>query len=212
MHNAAMLRINYTQTGVPLEAVQQRIGQAQAKALRGLAFDVRDAIRAKMGSVFDKPSAFTLNAFRVDASQAAGGEVVVWAMPRQAQYLRWQIEGGERGSKAFEHKMGLFGGRVAVPVGKYNAQFDRNPKGFVARVLADMNTGGTAKRFFAGTPRGMTGDAGIWARVNNNKRLVSVMRFADDAQYAERLDLSAIAGETVTAKWESQLLRNIARQ
>ena len=202
-----MLRITAAQSGTRLADIPAKVSRAQARALTGLAFDVRDALREEMGQVFDKPNAFTLNAFRVDNSQAQAGSVTVWAMPRQANYLRPEVEGGDRGSKGFEHKLQLFGGRVAVPVGRFDAQFERSPKGFVGRVLRDIAAGKTG-RFFAGTPEGGSRDAGVWARSGRGGRsLIKVMSFEDNATYQERLDPQAVAERTVGMRWESQLLR-----
>ena len=149
---------------------------------------------------------------RVDVRGGDNPEAVVWALPRQAQYLKTEIEGGERGSKAFEHKLALFGGRVALPTqaSKLDA-YGNMSRSFISRVLADANTSGKAKRFFIGTPKGGDRGEGVWARVGNNNRLVKAMSFADDAQYEERFNASAIAQQTVNERWESQLIRAMRR-
>lgn len=199
-----------TQTGPALaEVIPPRVRQAAAKALTGVAFDARDALVAGMQTAFDKPNQFTLNAFKVSPATSGNLEAVVWAMPRQAKYLFWEIEGGNRASKAFEHKLGLTGGRVAIPVGAMAAKYDANPFGFVKRMLADVNTSGDAKRFFIGAPKGRPGEDGVWARVGNNHRIVRVMEFAQHATYKERFRASAIAEEKVTERWESQLLKHL---
>ena len=204
-----MLRIAATQTGPSLDTMPARYRSAVDRAVTGLAFDVRDALRDEMGHVFDRPNAFTLNAFRV-APAAGTGEAVVWAMPRQASYLRRQIEGGERGSKGFEHKLQLFGGNVAVPVGKFDAQFERSPLGFVGRLFRDI-AGGKAGRYFVGTPDGGGRDAGVWARTGRGgRKLVKVMAFEGSATYSERLDAEAVAVHVAGLRWESQLLRALA--
>lgn len=205
------MHISYhTETGPALvDVIPPKIRQAAAKALTGVAFDTRDSLVEGMRSAFDKPNAFTLNAFKVRAATPNELEAVVWAMPRQARYLFWEIEGGDRASKAFEHKLGLFGGKVAVPVGAAAAQFEGSPFGFVKRMLADLNTSGTSKRFFIGAPKGRPGQDGVWARVGKNNRIVRVMDFAQNATYKERFHASAIADQTVNAKWESQLLKHL---
>ena len=210
-HNRGMLKIAVTQTGADLAQLPAHIKAAIAPALTGLAFDVRDALREEMAQAFDKPNAFTLNAFRVAPATAASGEAVVWAMPRQASYLRPQIEGGDRGSKGFEHKLGLFGGRAAVPVGKFDAQFERSPKGFTGRMFRSM-AAGKRNGFFAGTPKGGGRDGGVWMRAGRGGRqLLKVMSFEDNASYEERLDVQHVAERTAGLRWESQLLRVMAK-
>jgi hypothetical protein len=207
-----MLRITAAQSGTPLADIPAKVARAQARALTGLAFDVRDALREEMGQVFDKPNAFTLNAFRVDASQAQSGNVTVWAMPRQAKYLFWEVEGGDRASKGFEHKLGLFGGRVAVPVGKFASAYDARPKSFVGRLIRAIEEGDDKKlsRFFVGKPRNGNRPEGIWYRTSK-RRIHMVMAFEDKAQYTERFDVEAVAEKNIGLRWESQLLRHIGR-
>ena len=207
-----MLLLTTTQTGAPIDAIPARMRAATAKAVTGLAFDVRDALREEMAQVFDRPNAFTLNAFRVAPATAGDATAVVWAMPRQASYLRPGIEGGERGSKGFEHKLQLFGGRVAVPVGKFDGQFDRSPLGFVGRMLQGI-AAGKAGRYFVGTPKGGGRDAGVWQRAGRGgSKLLKVMAFEGSATYTERLDPEAVAVRTAGLRWESQLLRALVAQ
>lgn len=212
-HNRAMMKLQITEAGDSLDAVPKRVRNAMARAVTGLAYDVRDALRQEMADVFDKPNAFTLNAFRVEA--ATGDDdptAVVWAMPRQANYLRPEIEGGPRGSKGFEHKLKLFGGRVAVPVGRFDSQFERSPKGFVGRVIRDLESGSNRGRYFVGTPKGRADSEGVWARTGRGgKRLLKVLSFEDQATYDSRLDPQAVAVHTAGMKWESQLMRAMAK-
>lgn len=207
-----MLRIAVTTTGTTPGKIAPRMRQATAKAMRGVAFDVRDALVAGMRGSFDRPKPFTLNAFRISIDAGEQPSATVWAMPLQAQYLFWEIEGGERKTKAFEHKLKLFGGQVAIPTqGSRMDGYGNLSRSFIGKILADTNTGGTAKRFFAGEPKGRAGEDGVWARVNNNKRLVRVLQFAEDAEYSERFQMSEIAAETVSARWEYQIMRAIGR-
>ena len=197
-----MLKITSNQPTPALPAIQARYVTATNKAVTGLAFDVRDALRRGMQQAFDKPRPFTLNAFRVAAATGPDHTAVVWAMPLQARYLFWQIEGGERASKGFEHRLALFGGEVAVPVGGFAAQYDRSPLSFIKRVLGSGTGGG---KYFVGKPKGGDMPDGVWMR--SGKKLRMVMTFDDNATYEERLDLPGIAQDTVAQRWEPQLLR-----
>lgn len=191
----------------------RRIRKAAAVALTRTAYQVQSALVRGMQEDFDRPTPFTLRAFRVDMANAATLEATVWAMPLQARYLAIQIEGGDRNTKGFEKRMHLFGGEVALPgAGAKLNQYGNMPLSFIKRVAGDQNSNGTAKRFFVGTPKGQPGaPEGVWARVNDNNRIVPMMVFADDAQYQERFNMSAIAEQEVTATFESQLARAMAQ-
>lgn len=185
--------------------------KAAAVALTRTAWKVRDGLMEGMKDDFDRPTPFTMRAFRVDMANASNLEATVYAAPLQARYLFFQIEGGERNTKGFERKMHLFGGQVAIPAaGAKLNQYGNMSLSFIRKVASDENTNGTAKRFFIGTPKGWLDDGtfdGVWARVDDNHNLVRVMSFAEDAQYKKRFDMSAIAEQRVNAVWESQLVR-----
>lgn len=207
-----MLRISHTTTGPTMAQVSRQFKAAQAQAIRGVAFDVRDALVGGMREAFDRPKPFTLSAFRVTATGGDEPSATVLAMPLQARYLFWEIEGGERKTKGFEKRLNLFGGQVAIPTnGSARDQYGNMTRSFIGRILADTNTSGTSKRFFTGAPKGMPGEDGVWARVNGNTRIVKVLDFAEDAQYESRFHMSEIAAETVDKRWESQLLRAISK-
>lgn len=210
-HNPAM-RIAITSTEPPQLAatIPPQYRKAAAVAITRTAWDVREGLMGGMQDAFDRPTPFTMRAWRVDPAQAGAEQIeaVVWAAPRQASYLFWQIEGGERNTKGFEARMGLHSGEVALPTSKATRDaYGNMPLSFIKRVAGDNNTSGTAKRFFTGTPKGGGRPEGVWARTGNNKRLVPLMVFADDAQYRERFNASAIAGKVVDERFESQLMR-----
>lgn len=190
---------------------ERRWRRAAGTALTRVAWDVREALVGGMRAEFDRPTPFTLRAFQVQRADAKGLEAIVWAQPKQAKYLATQIEGGARGTKPFEYRLQLFGGQVAIPgAGAKRNQYGNMSLAFIKDVGSDLNSGGTAKRFFQGTPKGWLADGtfeGVWARVDNNNRLVRVMQFAEEAQYQERFEMSAIAKRTVDARFESQLMR-----
>lgn len=185
--------------------------KAAAVALTRTAWKVRDGLMKGMQEDFDRPTPFTMRAFRVDMAKASNLEATVYAAPLQARYLFFQIEGGERNTKGFERKMHLFGGQVAIPgpAAKLN-QYGNVSLSFIRKVANDKNTSGDAKRFFIGTPKGWLDDGtfdGLWARVDDNHRLVRVFEFAMEARYEKRFNMSAIAQEKVTEEWQSQLVR-----
>lgn len=192
------------------ETVPPQFRKAAAVAVTRTAWDVREALMKGMQQEFDRPTPFTMRAFRVEGAKAGADmvEAVVWAAPLQARYLFWQIEGGERRTKGFESKMDLHGGEAATPTDSATRNaYGNMPLSFIKRVAADRNTSGRDKRFFVGTPKGGNRQEGVYARVDGNQKLVPLMLFSEDARYEKRFNMSAIAGRTVDARFESQLMR-----
>lgn len=209
-----MLQPQMKATFKPIAYDWERKGRkAAAVALTRTAWDVRGQLIEGMRETFDRPTPFTMRAFRVDKATTANLEATVWAMPIQANYLLSNIEGGDRETKPFERKLHLFGGQVALPsAGAKLNQYGNMSRNFIRNVINDTNTSGGAKRFFVGTPKGWLDDGtydGVWARVNDNHQLVRLMTFADDAEYQKRFQMSAIARKTVDDVFEGQLLRAI---
>lgn len=204
------LRMQFESTPMSRAYIRQ-FEKAAAVALTRTAWDVRKELTEEMQSVFDNPTPFTLRAFRVDMAKASDLTATVWAGKEQARYLRPEIEGGERNTKGFERKMHLFGGQVALP--GEGAKLNRHGNmslAFIKKVSADVNSSGSAGRFFVGTPKGWLNDGtfdGVWTRVDNNNRLVRVMAFAEDATYEKRFHASAIGKHTVDRVFESQLAK-----
>ena len=207
----APMRIQASVTSKPLSPeVPAQYRKAAAVAVTRTAWDVREGLMRGMQTSFDRPNPFTMRAFRVDGAVAGAQQIqaTVWAAPLQARYLFWQIEGGVRRSKGFENRMDLRGTEVALPTDESTRDaYGNMPLSFIKRVAGDKNSGGTAKRFFTGTPKGSGRPEGVWARVDGNRRLVPLMLFGTQARYEKRFDMSAIAGRVVDAKFESQLLR-----
>ena len=89
-----------------LQAKQFRFGVAQG--LNRTAARVRDAERAEMVDVFDRPTPFTLNSLFVKGARTATLEAVVGIKDNAGgarpavSWLRWQVWGGLRSPTAFE--------------------------------------------------------------------------------------------------------------
>lgn len=97
----------------PLLGSPQRLRNAAAAALTRTAVAVREAERAEMRDVFDRPTPFTLGSLfvapatgdqavpeaRVGVKDNVGGARSAWS------WLRWQVLGGLRTNTAFERRL-----------------------------------------------------------------------------------------------------------
>lgn len=198
----------------------KQVAFATARALTRTAVQLRKELNEETGKVFDRPTAFTKRAFLFKAATRDNLVAVVYAQDRQARYLAPQIEGGSRKQKAFEKRLGpdLKGRRVVTPGEALKsgtiAGVRLNASGNISqaqllRVVKDLNSAGTARRLFAGIPKGRTGPAGVWARVDNNKRLVPVLVFSNEARYEKRFKLSAIGRKVVSERFERELFNSL---
>ena len=103
----------------------RRMQAAIATALTRTAGQVRDQVRSKMSSVFDRPTAYTLGSLFVRPATADKLQASTWVKDDSAttkagtpatKYLLPQIDGGQRRVKRFERALQLFG---ALPEGWY---------------------------------------------------------------------------------------------
>jgi hypothetical protein len=125
-----MIRVDITglkEVSEKIKALDKQVRYAAALTLNKLAqYPVRDALRHEMADSLDRPTPFTLNSIAlvkkatrtdptavIDFKDKAGG-----GRPA-ADYLRWQVNGGQRRLKAFElalRTIGVLpGGYFAVP-------------------------------------------------------------------------------------------------
>lgn len=188
-----------------------------AKALTETAKHVRKAMGEATNTVFDRPTAFTRNAFAFMPARKDKLQAVVFAKDKQARYLKFQVQGGGRRVKGFEKRFGgegegdeQSGMQHLVPTRRIKL----NASGGVSMatikaISANLNTSGKASRYFIGKPKGAGQNAGrgygIYARVGNNKRLEALMVFANKPTYRKRFDMTAIGGRVVNAQFESEL-------
>lgn len=101
----------------------RRMQAAIATALTRTAMQVREQVRAKMSSVFDRPTPYTLNSLFVRTATADKLQASVWVKDDSAttkggtaatKYLLPQIDGGQRRAKRFERALQMAG---ALPQG-----------------------------------------------------------------------------------------------
>lgn len=176
--------------------------------LNGVAKDVQAAESRHVTEAFDRPKPFTRNAFGITYANKRQLVAKVFVKDLQAKYLQPQVDGGRRQFKTFEERFASSGGaKVAMPGAAAKLdQFGNITKAQIKKIAADLNSSGKAKRFFKGTPKGGKLPDGIYTRVNNNTSLAPLLVFGNDATYEKRFKFSEIAGETVTASYEKNMV------
>lgn len=181
---------------------------AVAKALTVTAKQVQVAETAHMLAVFDKPTPFTQRAVGFSPATKSMLRATVFVKDAQAKYLQAEATGGQRGFKSFEQKFASgAGAKIALPGrGIELNQYGNISKAKILRIARDVNSSGKAKRFFSGKPKGHDMPSGIYARVNNNTQITPLIVFATAAVYQKRFKFSEIAEETVTTKFEANLM------
>lgn len=194
-----------------IEGAARQVPFVVAYALTKSMQDAREAERAEMGSVFDRPTRYTLNSIQVvpATKQRLTAEIRMKEFPRPAwKWLSPQVEGGSRKHKAFERALrlrGLMGaGEFAVP-GK-GARLDASgniPGSMIVQILSQLGAAEykagysanmTAKskqravkkargQFFVGG--GATAPRGIYKR--HGRKAVPIILFVRGVSYEKRL-------------------------
>src|SRR5690554_8086379 len=100
-------------------------GRAQAQVVNEVAATAEQHLRQEAASVFDRPTPFTLNAFRVQYAKPSQPEAAVWVKDEKSGASKglapedWfgpQVYGGERALKASER---MLRSRGILPAGMY---------------------------------------------------------------------------------------------
>jgi len=186
----------------------EQIPFAVAKALTDTAKDVAGAETLEISKVFDKPTPFTRRAVGFTPARKTNLTSVIFLKDAQARYLISEIDGGKRDAKRFEQKFGaISGAAIAVPgAGATVNQYGNVSRAQILKLARDLNSSGEHTRLFKGTPPGSSLPPGIYARVDNNTKIVPVLVFAQSATYKRRFEFSELAEQTVNDKF----LRNLS--
>lgn len=185
---------------------------AVAKALTITAKQCAAAETAHIMSVFDRPTPFTQRAIGFTPATKLDLTATIFVKDVQAHYLQAEVDGGARGFKSFEQKFAASGqtaGKTMIAAPSRSTplnQYGNISKAKILRIASDVNTAGKAKRFFAGQPKGLPMPFGVYARVNNNTKIVPLILFATAAVYKKRFQFSTVAFDTVTANFEANLM------
>jgi hypothetical protein len=184
---------------------------AVAKALTDTARQVSLVMPEKLRQDIDKPTPFTERAFGWRRADKETLTAAVEIKPIQAEYLRWQIEGGVRKP---ERKRLKLPSEISVDV------YGNIPRGVVRQLVRRAEQGkGVTKRLgikagistqaglFYGAPKGGKGralPAGIWKREGG--RITPVVVFPErSAKYEKLFDFYGHAKRAALARFDANM-------
>lgn len=176
-----------------LDNIQKKqIPFAASQALNDTGFDARKALRAQAPKKLDRPTKFTVNAFRVRKSNKRNLRAVVYIDPLRWAYLKWAIEGGKRK---------VDGKGTGVPYKAKLNKFGNIPgrkKGLIKK-----------KKQFIATIKGITG---VWERYGKGGKDVRLMvAFEKDVQYERRFPFEKIVRGVAKNRFPKHLQRRLNR-
>lgn len=202
---------------------------AAKNALNDVAGDVLELVRDRMKVVFDRPTRWTQNAFRIDYARKTRLEAVVKLKDQVAgkHYLKVQEEGGPRPQTAFEKGMALrlpYEGVIRAVIPTQHARLDafgnwssgeRNQVMSalgVQRNAGDNTSEASRKRnkgrasYFV-PKKGLA--PGVYKRTQPGGIPVKVLNFSDSAPtYSARLGFE----KSAVLVWQSKLPTHLARR
>lgn len=200
-----------------LDGLGKQVAFAASKALNATGKVVADAMPAEIEKVIDRPTPFTKRGVRVLRYANKGKlEATVGFMKAQADYMRWQIEGGAR-------QPGAAGLRLPSAI-KVN-EFGNIPKGLIGQLVAvarkERRLGKVKARriavsrdveLFYGDPVDQTGKAwprGIYKATRH--ALIPLVVFpVTPARYRAIFDFPRIAEGIVRREWSLQFDKAMA--
>ena len=191
---------------------RKQVPFAAALGLTNTPKEVMKVEQRMMVKQLDRPTPFTVKGVRWQGANKADFKLGrlhsrVYLMPKQAEYLSFQIEGGTRTPK---------GTAIAVPTN--NVKLNRygnlaGGQGRIKRLLAKKNT-------FQGTINGV---AGVWQRPKRGKRsrggsgtigqsgLKLLVAYESSTQYQPRFDFYGIGERSVRTNISKEMDKAIAR-
>lgn len=180
------MKINFSAQNLIPQAtanMAKQLNFAAAKSLTQTAAAIKQATPARLEQKLDKPTPFTKSGVFVQPARRDQLRAVVGFKDVQANYLALQEEGGSRSPK---RKL------IALPGAIEKNQYGNLTPSLLRRLylrakankratkglLKSLKTGSDT-RLFIGSPRGGNRAIGIWARTNNNQRLLLLVAFTD---------------------------------
>jgi len=166
---------------------------ATASAINNTAFSVRKAVQAQLPRYLDRPTPYTVRGVRVNKAKKTLLEGSVFFIPRVAEYMWYQVEGGSRrASKKW----------IAVPtdnvkLNKYG-NVPRSKKGLVK----------TNKQFIAE----INGTTGVWqSGTRAQPRIKLLHKFVKQTQYKKLFPFYKIGEGVINSKFDKEFEKALVR-
>lgn len=210
----------FAEAAARIAGLGKQVKFAAAKSLTRTAWAVAKAEQQEVGRVFDRPTKFVQNAFRVDQATPSKLTSVVSIKPKQAAILLPHIKGGRRGQKGFERKLAsearADGYWVPGAGVKVNAHGNMT-LATIKQIAAGLQRSGKYADVFVGVPQGMpSAPFGIWARVTKGrgKRATTGIRplliKVTQPSYRKRFDFYGVAQRTVDRTFRAEFDKALA--
>ena len=196
-------------------AVAKQLPFATSQALTSAAFSARDAFKGASQTVFDKPTTFIQNAWRVQKATKVTLTAIVYPEERRRPYLKANILGGLRGTKPFEAKFigaassSMTGNARLIPaVAKRNAQ--GNVSLAALKSITDKIATTGKNSVFIGTPLGGNRPPGVYQRAPRGK-LRPLFVAQSSASYERRFKIDDIGAKVVKRRFSEYLRSALER-
>ena len=166
---------------------KKQIPFAAANAINATLFDVMKAEKAQMPKKLDRPTPYTMKAFKINKAKKTMLVGDIHIMPERYKYLKYAIEGGTRT------------GNIGVPtkhakLNKYG-NISMRKKGLIKN-----------KKQFIQTINGLSG---VWERSKHGTKLM--VAFENSVTYKKRFPFYKIAEAVARKKFQRNFKKSLAR-
>lgn len=205
-----------------INRADKAVKRATVTALNWTAFDAREDLQDEMRRVFDNPTPWTINSVFVKKARprkitaTIGFKDHTVSGTPAAEYLRAQVEGGDRSVKRVEkllRKSGVIKVNQRIVIAR-SARKNRNgniTKARLSRIIKDVRNGRKAGATYF-TMRKGNAPIGIFQR-KNSKTLVAEFGIVDgNMQYKDLLNMLAVVQSTRDRKFKSAYQRALKKE
>ena len=166
---------------------KKQIPFAAANAINATLFDVMKAEKAQLPKKLDRPTPYTMKAFKINKAKKSMLVGDIHVMPERYKYLKYAIEGGTRtgniGVPTKHAKLNKFGN---IPMRKKG--LIKNKKQFIQTI---------------------NGVSGVWERSKQGTKLM--VAFENSVTYKKRFPFFKIAEGVARKKFQRNFKKSLAR-